>query len=39
MLWRIGDPPMDNDEEIEEYMRETPRKWAKKRLERLGLIE
>ena len=38
MLWRLGNPPME-EEEMEEYMRETPRKWAKNRLERLGLIE
>jgi hypothetical protein len=39
MLWRLGDPPMDEEEEMEVYMRETPRKWAKRRLERLGVIE
>jgi hypothetical protein len=39
MLWRLGSPPMDKEEEMEDYMRDTPRKWAKKRLERLGLIE
>jgi hypothetical protein len=30
---------MDEEEEMEVYMRETPRKWAKRRLERLGVIE
>jgi hypothetical protein len=30
---------MDEEEEMEEYMRETPRTWAKNRLERLGLFE
>jgi hypothetical protein len=39
MLWRLGNPPMDEEEELEEYMRETPRKWAKHRLERHRLIE
>jgi len=39
MLWRLGNPPANEEEELEALVRETPRKWAKNRLERLGLIE
>ena len=39
MLWRLGDPPASEEEEFEALMRETPRKWTRKRLERLGLVE
>jgi hypothetical protein len=39
MLWRLGDPPPTEEEEFEALGRETPRKWARKRLEWLGLVE
>ena len=38
MLWHLGDPPPTQEEEFEALGRETPRKWAKKQLERTGLI-
>ena len=39
MLWHLGPPPPTQEEELEALMRRTPRKWAKSRLERLGLFE
>jgi hypothetical protein len=39
MLWRLGDPPPDEEEDAEALLRETPRKKASKMLRRYGLVE